>query len=78
MMKIDIAKQQELLRSIDNIRSFIEHLPVQKSCSSCKHWSGGGYTDKWKGKCKLVDKTPPLMICETGCEQWELWDEIPY
>lgn len=78
-MKIEIAKQQELLRCIDTLRSFVEHLNIQKSCVSCYNWTGGSYANgKWNGKCKLVDKTPPPAICETGCEKWEIFDEIPF
>lgn len=78
-MKIDAAAQTELLQAVEKLRSFIENLEVKKSCLCCYHWSGGCKTKNgWEGKCKLYDATPPQEVIANGCEEWKIFDEIPF
>ena len=79
-MKIDPAEQKELLYAVETLRSFIENLEPQKSCISCRHWSGGGTTgDKWTGTCTLYNQAPPSDYMKSNdCKQWEIFDTIPY
>lgn len=69
-MKIDAAKQKELLESINIIRNFIESLETSKSCFTCENWKNDG--------CRLADgQIPPNHIILSGCASWQIWDEIP-
>ena len=56
-------RKQSLLSALETFRQLVEGLPVQKSCSTCQHFSAPACT-RWNAQ-------PPADIQAVGCEAWE-------
>lgn len=62
-------RRRYLLTAIEQIRQFIEELPIEKSCDSCQHYKNF--------LCGLCNEMPPKEIADKGCAQWEEDQDTP-
>jgi len=69
-MKLDAIQKQEILNSLNIVQQFVENVQIQKNCNTCIHYDND--------KCALVGATPPHNVIDSGCETWEVFDEMPF
>ncbi len=59
-------RKTRLLYALEEIKNFINSLPEEQECGTCKHYQN--YL------CDLCDDKPPAEIIKKGCPQW-VFDE---
>lgn len=70
-MPLDPFEKEKLLSAVETLRSFIENIEENKTCSSCMF-----YIEK-NATCGKFKQAIPDHIIKNGCPEWE-FDSIPF
>ena len=70
-MTLDPFDKEKLLTAVETLRSFIEHLDVNKNCSSCMFYVEA------EVRCAKFNRAIPKHIIKVGCPEWD-FDMVPF
>lgn len=55
-------QRDELLKKLSEVAQFIEALPIDTQCYTCKHFAGG--------LCEVFKEEVPHDVRPKGCHEW--------